>query len=217
MITPMNSLIDRALASLLFLLPASLCVVPLSIVLLTDLAGLYHQEDSVQMRRRTLSALRLVLLLTISVSIGGVLLAKPLTRLVYEYGRFRTADTLPTAQALRAYLLGLPFYGGAHMLNRCVYATHDTMTPALVSLGGLGLNAIGDIVLMRFFSHWGIVLASTVVMLAVTVALYVLFQRRCTRLEARHTILRVHRRLTVLRKWDSLWPRVPRTRGSTNG
>ncbi len=123
MITPMNSLIDRALASLLFpgasaalnyafllfLLPASLCVVPLSTVLLTDLAGLYHQGDIVQMRRRTLSALRLVLLLTIPVSIGGVLLAEPLTRLVYEYGRFRTADTLLTAQALRAYLLGLPY------------------------------------------------------------------------------------------------------------
>jgi putative peptidoglycan lipid II flippase len=200
MITPLNSFIDRALASLLFpgaiaalnyafllfLLPASLCVVPLSTVLLTDLAGLYHQGDIAQVRRRTLSALRLVLLLTVPVTIAGVLLAEPLTRLVYEYGRFRTADTLLTAQALRAYLLGLPFYGGAHVLNRCFYATHDTMTPALVSVGALGLNVVGDVVLMRFFGHWGIALASTVVMLATTVTLYVLFQRRCTRLEATH-------------------------------
>ncbi len=200
MITPLNSLIDRALASLLFpgaiaalnyafllfLLPASLCVVPLSTVLLTDLAGLYHQGDMVQVRRRTLSALRLILLLTIPVTIGGVLLAEPLTRLVYEYGRFRTTDTLLTSQALRAYLVGLPFYGGAHVLNRCFYATHDTMTPALVSLGALGLNIVGDVVLMRFFSHWGIALASTVVMFATTVTLYALFQRRCTRLVATH-------------------------------
>jgi peptidoglycan biosynthesis protein MviN/MurJ (putative lipid II flippase) len=76
------------------------------------------------------------------------------------------------------------------MLNRCFYATHDTMTPALVSFGALALNAIGDVVLMRFFSHWGIALASTVVMLAATVALYVLFQRRCTRLEATPPIAR---------------------------
>ena len=101
---------------------------PLSTVLLTDLAGLYHQGDIVQVRRRTLSALRLVLLLTVPVTIGGVLLAEPLTRLVYEYGRFHTADTSRTMLALRAYLLGLPFYGGAHVLNRCFYATHDTMT-----------------------------------------------------------------------------------------
>jgi len=197
MITPLNALIDRALASLLFpgaiaalnygfllfLLPASLCVVPLSTVLLTDLADLYHQGDIVQVRRRTLSALRLVLLLTIPVTVGGVLLAEPLTRLVYEYGHFHSADTLRTSYAVRAYLVGLPFYGGAHLLNRCFYATHDTMTPAMVSLGALGLNIIADLVLMQFFSHWGIALATTVVLLATTVALYVLFQRRCTRLE----------------------------------
>jgi ABC-type glycerol-3-phosphate transport system permease component len=37
---------------------------------------------------------------------------------------------------------------------------------------------------MQFFSHWGIALATTMVLLATTVVLYVLFQRRCTRLEA---------------------------------
>jgi len=199
MITPLNALIDRALASLLFpgaiaalnyafllfLLPASLCVVPLSTVLLTDLADLYHRGDMAQVRRRTLSALRLVLLLTIPVTVGGVLLAEPLTRLVYEYGHFRAADTLLTSQAVRAYLLGLPFYGTAHLLNRCFYATHDTMTPAMVSLGALGLNIIADVVFMQFFSHWGIALATTVVLLATTTALYILFQRRCTRLERR--------------------------------
>ena len=32
---------------------------------------------------------------------------------------------------------------------------------------------------MQLFSHWGIALATTVVLLA-TIALYVLFQRQCT-------------------------------------
>src|SRR5207248_1054439 len=104
------------------------------------LADLYHQGDIAQVRHRTLSALRLVFLLTVPVTIGGVLLTEPLTRLAYEYGRFRTADTLLTAQAVRAYLMGLPFYGTVHLLNRCFYATHDTMTPAMVNLGALGLN-----------------------------------------------------------------------------
>jgi putative peptidoglycan lipid II flippase len=152
---------------------------------LTDLADLYHQGDFAQVRRRTLSALRLVLLLTIPVTVGGVLLAEPLTRLAYEYGHFRAADTLLTSQAVRAYLTGLPFYGTSHLLHRCFYATHDTMTPAIVSLGALGLNIIADVIFMQFFSHWGIALATTVVLLATTAALYVLFQRRCTRLERR--------------------------------
>jgi putative peptidoglycan lipid II flippase len=195
-ILPLTSTIDRALASLLFagaiaalnyafllfLLPASLCVVPLSTVLLTDLAGIAHQGDALLLRQRSLSALRLVLLLTLPVALGGVLLAEPLTRLVYEYGRFHAADTLHTSQALRAYLLGLPFYGGTHLLSRSFYAIQDTMTPALVGLGALGLNVLGDLILMQCFSHWGIALARTITMLAAAVTLYVLFQRRCTRL-----------------------------------
>lgn len=197
LIAPLNAFIDRALASLLFagaiaalnyafllfLLPASLCVVPLSTVLLTDLAGLYHQGQMAQVRRRAQSALCLIAFLTIPVTIGGMLLAEPITRLVYEYGRFHTTDTQLTAQALWAYLLGLPFYGATHVLTRCFYATHDTMTPAMVSVGALCVNALGDVILMQWFSHWGIALASTVVMCVNTLALYALFQQRCTRLE----------------------------------
>jgi peptidoglycan biosynthesis protein MviN/MurJ (putative lipid II flippase) len=173
------------LQALLSVCKGAFNVVPLSTVLLTDLADLYHRGDIVQVHRRTLSALRLVLLLTIPVTIGGVLLAESLTRLAYEYGRFRVADTLLTSQALRAYLTSLPFYGTAHLLNRCFYAIHDTMTPAMVSRGALSLHIIADAIFMQFFSHWGIALATTVVLLATTAALYVLFQRRCTRLERR--------------------------------
>ena len=42
------------------------------------------------------------------------------------------------------------------------------MTPAIVSLGALGLNIIADVIFMQFFSHWGIALATTVVLLATT-------------------------------------------------
>jgi Na+-driven multidrug efflux pump len=55
----------------------------------------------------------------------------------------------------------------------------------MVSLGALGLNIIADVVFMQFFSHWGIALATAVVLLATTAALYALFQRRCTRFERR--------------------------------
>lgn len=197
MVTPMNAFIDRRLASLLFpgavaalnyafllfLLPASLCVVPLSTVLLTDLASLYHQGNINVLQQRALSALRLVLILTVPVACLGAWLATPVTSLVYEYGRFQAADTAYTAAALWAYVLGLPFYGTTHVLSRCFYATQDTMTPALVNIVALGLNIVCDLLFMRWFSHWGIALASTAVMLMSTIALYTLFMRRCRRLK----------------------------------
>jgi putative peptidoglycan lipid II flippase len=195
-ITPLITLIDRALASLLFpgavaalnyafllfLLPVSLCVVPLSTVSLTDLASIFHRGDIGTVRHRTKSSLWLALLLTIPVSLVGTLLAEPITRLVYEYGRFEAADTLRTSQAVRAYLLGLPFYAGVHLLSRSFYAMQDTMTPALVGLGTLALNVGCDLVFMQLFSHWGIALARTVTLLVTAGALYGLFHRRCVQL-----------------------------------
>jgi putative peptidoglycan lipid II flippase len=193
-ITPTASLVDRALASLLFpgaiaalnyafllfLLPASLCVVPLSTVLLTDLATLYHQENYTALRRRMTSGLRLMLLLTIPAALLGVFLAESITRLVYEHGRFNAADTVQTAQALRAYVLGLPFYGGMHILTRSFYAIQDTMTPALVGIGSLVLNVLCDLLFMHLFGHWGIALARTGTLLVTAVTLYALFHRRYT-------------------------------------
>jgi putative peptidoglycan lipid II flippase len=195
MLAPLGALIDRALASflfpgavaalnyafLLFLLPASLCVVPLSTVSLTDLANLYHQGNFSELRRRALASLRLVLLLTVPITLGGVLLVEPLTRLVYEYGRFDAADTVRTAQAARAYLFGLPFYGVVHLLSRSFYAMQDTMTPALLGLGSLGLNIGCDVLFMHWFSHSGIALARSVATLVNALALYVWFQRCCSR------------------------------------
>jgi putative peptidoglycan lipid II flippase len=193
-ITPLNALIDRSLASLLFpgavaalnyafllfLLPASLFVVPLSTVLLTDLAHLYHQGDITTLRRRAMSALRLVFILTIPATVVGMVFSYPLTRMVYEYGHFHAADTQLTSQALWAYMLGLPFYGGVHLLTRCFYAMQDTMTPAVISIGALLLNIICDVVFMRLFSHWGIALASAIVLCATAITLYIVFHWRCT-------------------------------------
>lgn len=188
--------VDRAMASLLFpgaisalyyafllfMLPASLAIIPLSTVLLTDLAVDYQKGEVANVRRRVVAALRLMLLLTVPVAVAGALWAEPLTRLVYEYGRFHTSDTIRTAQALQLFMLGLPFYGGMHMLSRCFYAIHDTKTPAIVGCVALAVNIAGDFILMQFFSHRGIAMGRLAFWLVSACTLYLLFLRRCRRL-----------------------------------
>ncbi len=195
LVVTVGAQVDRALASLLFpgaisalfyafllfMLPASLAVIPLSTVLLTDLAVVYQQGDIANVRRRVASALRIMLLLTVPVAVAGALLAEPITRLVYEYGRFQSGDTLRTAQALQIFLLGLPFYGGMHMLSRCFYALHDTKTPAIVGCLALVVNIVGDITLMHFFHHRGIAMGRLAFWLVSACTLYILFQQRCRR------------------------------------
>ncbi len=199
MVVTFGAQIDRALASLLFpgaisalfyafllfMLPASLAIIPLSTVLLTDLAAVYQNGDMTAVRRRVAAALRMMLLLTVPAAVAGVLLAEPITRLVYEYGRFQTADTIRTAQALQVFLCGLPFYGGMHMLSRCFYAIHDTKTPAVVGLVALAVNIAGDVIFMQLFSHQGVAMGRLAFWLVSACTLYILFQRRCRELLTR--------------------------------
>ncbi|PON17472.1 murein biosynthesis integral membrane protein MurJ [Candidatus Entotheonella serta] len=201
LVTTFGAQIDRALASTLFpgaisalyyaflllMLPASLAVIPLSTVLLTDLAVVYQNGEVINVRRRVASALRMMLLLTVPVVVVGFLLAEPITRLVYERGHFTVEDTIRTAQALQIFLLGLPLYGVMHMLSRCFYAIHDTKTPALVGCVALVVNIVADVILMQFFSHRGIVMGRLAFWLVSACTLYLLFRQRCQQLSSSGT------------------------------
>ncbi len=196
MVVTFGAQIDRALASLLFpgaisslfyafllfMLPASLVIIPLSTVLLTDIAVLYQNGEVATLRRRVAAALRMMILLTLPVALIGMYFAEPITRLVYEYGHFNAADTTRAAKALQIFLLGLPFYGGLHMLSRCFYAIHDTKTPAVVGVVALTVNIVVDLVLMQYFSHQGIAMGRLAFWLVSACTLYGLFQKQCRRL-----------------------------------
>ena len=61
---------------------------------------------------------------------------------------------------------------------RLFNATKDTRTPALVGIGCMGLNAAACWLLMQWWSHWGIALATSLVSYVNTLALYAIFRRR---------------------------------------
>ena len=78
--------------------------------------------------------MRLVSVLILPATLGLLALATPIVSLLFEYGRFTTADTDATALVLRVYLLGLPFAAIAQMLVFASYARKDTLRPALVGV-----------------------------------------------------------------------------------
>jgi putative peptidoglycan lipid II flippase len=83
--------------------------------------------------------LKLVLILMIPATIGLFALASPIVALVFQHGEFTPQDTLATAQVLRFYLFGLTFAAIDQPLIFAFYARKDTLTPALVGLGCIGI------------------------------------------------------------------------------
>ena len=80
-------------------------------------------DDGVRAFRDTLGlGIRLATTLIIPASLGLLILASPIVRLLFEGGAFTPADTEITVLALRLYLIGLPFAAIDLLLVYAFYA-----------------------------------------------------------------------------------------------
>jgi putative peptidoglycan lipid II flippase len=112
-------------------LPEGLIASALSITVLVRLAAVVEIEP---FRETLAEGLRLAFILIIPASVGLFLLAHPIVALLFEHGDFTAVDTNVVAQALRWYLIGLPFSTVDLLLVVAFYARRNTLTPALIGL-----------------------------------------------------------------------------------
>lgn len=191
-VVPINAFVSRALASTLptgsisalayafrvFLLPVSLFAVPVYTVLLTDLSAAQHRGTRETFKQQATAGFSLLFAVSLPATAMLVVLANPITRLLYERGQFTAADVILTSQALIAYGVGTLAYGTSQIMVRLFNATKDTRTPAWVGIGSLAINAGGGWLLMQIWGHWGIALVTSVVSYINTVVLYLIFRHR---------------------------------------
>jgi len=143
-------------------LPAGLFGAAIGSVALAEYSHGVAGADRGAMQDRFRHALSLVSMLTLPAAVLLIVLAVPVTRLVYEHGAFGPADTACTAQALALYCLGIWAAAATRNVAAGFYATGDTRTPALVALGVVGANIALNLVLMRVIGFRSFPLAASV-------------------------------------------------------
>lgn len=85
--------------------------------------------------RETLrQGLRLSFFIGLPASVGLILVRVPLTRVVFEHGRFELNDSLQVAGVLAGYASAVWAYSMTHILTRTFYAAGDSRTPLRVSM-----------------------------------------------------------------------------------
>ncbi|MGH7313855.1 MAG: murein biosynthesis integral membrane protein MurJ [Candidatus Rokuibacteriota bacterium] len=106
--------------------------------------------------------LRLALYVALPATAGLVLLRMPITRVLFERGRFGPEDTAATAQALAWYAVGLVGFSMARILAQVLYALGEPGTAVKLGLLSVGANVIAALALMEPLAHGGLALASSV-------------------------------------------------------
>lgn len=88
-------------------------------------------------------------------------LSEEMINLIFERGRFSRESTLQTAEALRMYALGLPFYGLYKILVPTFYSLDRQKIPVMASLFSIGFNISFCLILTPIFGFKILALGTT--------------------------------------------------------
>jgi putative peptidoglycan lipid II flippase len=120
--------------------PLGLFGVAIGTVILPHLSRRHAATDAAGYSAALDWALRLALLLGVPAALGLLLLAEPLTSVVYLGGKFTAHDTRMASISLGAMCLGIPAFMLSKVLSPAFYARQDTKTPMRAALWTVAAN-----------------------------------------------------------------------------
>jgi len=119
------------------------------------------------------------LFIAIPASVGLLMLARPITALLFERGEFTAQMTARTAGVLVAYSVGIWAYFALHLLARAFYSLGRQATPARVAGAMVAVNLALNLALVWPLREAGLAAATSLSAMLQVVCLVVLL-RRCT-------------------------------------
>lgn len=135
-----------------------------------------HKEQ--ELADTILRSIRAVVISALPASIGLLVMAVPVVKLLFQHGQFDLHATHMTALALMLYSIGLTGQSANIILTRSFYAQHDTKTP--VKLMGITVlaNFIFSILLIGPLKQGGLALANSLASLLNTAMLSYFLHKR---------------------------------------
>lgn len=143
-------------ANRLIELPLGLVGVAMGTVLVGELTRAVRSGEEATVAHAQSRALELASALALPATLGLIVLAEPIVRLLFEHGAFGAGDTASTARALAWLALGLPAQVLFKALAPAFFAREDTFTPLVCVLKGVALALATAFVFGHFFGTEGI-------------------------------------------------------------
>lgn len=146
----------------LFQFPLGVFGVALGTVLFPVLAKHAAANDRTALSRDLTSGLQLCVCIGLPASMGLILLAPNIPRVMFEYGSFDANDSLLTAKMIAAYGLAVWAMIGLLIVNRAFYAVGDPQTPLRAGLWAVVVNTGLNAILLVPLGGVGLALATSI-------------------------------------------------------
>ena len=142
-------------------LPIGVFGVAVATVTASALARRAAESDLGGMKESLSQAILLIGFLALPSMVGLVVLAEPVIRLVYQYGRFTSLDAQHTALALCGYALGLFAYSGIKVTAPAFYALNRPRVPLFGSLSAVAVNLAFNLLLFARLGYLALAIGTS--------------------------------------------------------
>ena len=148
-------------ADRLYQLPLGVVAIAIGTVLLPDLSRRLRAGDEAGGRESFNRGTELALALTFPCAVALMVIAMPLTAVLYQRGAFTADDTAATALVLAIYGAGLPAFVLHKVYQPLYYAREDSRSPFRFAIVSMIINAVIAIGLMPYIGFAAAAVATT--------------------------------------------------------
>ncbi len=142
--------------------PLGIFAISIATVLLPAFSEHASQKNNEKMTRSLMQALNAVWWLNVPAMVAMIVLAKPITALLFFRGKFDLASLDLTQEALIYYALGLPFVSATRILTNAFYAMQESKKPVVATNISVVVNILAGVALMFWLGHRGLALAVSI-------------------------------------------------------
>lgn len=155
-----------------------LFAVPVATVMYPMISKMSAENKIKELKEIVSKAFISVMLLVLPATLGSMVLAEPIVRLLFGRGVFDNQDIHMTASALFFYSLGMIGVSLREILYRTYYSFQDTRTPLINAVIAMVLNIILSIILSKQMGIAGIALANSVTSILCAILLFVNLRKK---------------------------------------
>lgn len=186
-VNQINVMVDKTIASTLVegsisalnysnrlnLFVTGLFISSIAVVIYPMLSKLSSENDQEKFIESIVKSINSIILLVVPISVGAIILANPIVRLLFQRGAFDEVATQMTSIALVFYSLGMIAFGLRDILGKVFYSIQDTKTPMVNGIISMILNIILNLILVKFMGHSGLAFATSI---SATICIILLFR-----------------------------------------
>jgi putative peptidoglycan lipid II flippase len=136
------------------------------------------EKNFAGLKRALSQAISGINLLVIPATVGAMIFAEPIVRMLFGRGAFDEQAIMLTSVALFFYALGMVGIGLREVLSRAFYSLRDTKTPMYNATIAVTLNIVLNIILSRFIGLGGLALATSISALFCTFLLFISLRKK---------------------------------------